>query len=153
VKLTEMRRWLDERDIQLTKSLGQNFLHDAHQLERIVAAAELTPTDKVLEIGPGLGPLTELSGAGGVVLPSRMTRRAAVGAFHPGPRPKVRTATDARRCLAFQTEPRLTDWKLVANLPYSWRRPSWWSWRKRRSGPHAVVTLQFGCAAFDGASG
>ena len=54
--LTEMRRWLDERDIQLTKSLGQNFLHDANQLRRIVAAAELSSTDKVLEIGPGPGP-------------------------------------------------------------------------------------------------
>ncbi len=59
MKLTEMRDLLARRDIQLTKSLGQNFLHDAHQLDRIVAAAELTRTDKVLEIGPGLGPLTE----------------------------------------------------------------------------------------------
>jgi 16S rRNA (adenine1518-N6/adenine1519-N6)-dimethyltransferase len=60
MKLTEMRGVLEQRGIQLTKSLGQNFLHDANQLRRIVDAAELTPTDKVLEIGPGLGPLTEL---------------------------------------------------------------------------------------------
>src|SRR6187401_1469334 len=39
--LTEMRRLLDDRGILLTKSLGQNFLHDANQLRRIVAAAEL----------------------------------------------------------------------------------------------------------------
>ena len=58
--LTEMRSLLAKRDIQLTRSLGQNFLHDGNQLRRIVDAAELTPTDKVLEIGPGLGPLTEL---------------------------------------------------------------------------------------------
>ena len=58
--LTEMRSLLVKRDIQLTRSLGQNFLHDGNQLRRIVAAAELTRTDKVLEIGPGLGPLTEL---------------------------------------------------------------------------------------------
>jgi len=55
-----MRELLTARGIQLTKSLGQNFLHDANQLHRIVAAAELGPADKVLEIGPGLGPLTEL---------------------------------------------------------------------------------------------
>lgn len=60
MKLTEMRELLAKRDIQLTKSLGQNFLHDANQLERIAATAELTKADKVLEIGPGLGPLTEL---------------------------------------------------------------------------------------------
>ena len=58
--LTEMRAWLAKRDIQLTRSLGQNFLHDANQLRRIVEAAELRSSDKVLEIGPGLGPLTEL---------------------------------------------------------------------------------------------
>ena len=60
MKLTEMRELLARRNIQLTKSLGQNFLHDANQLERIVAAGEVTRADKVLEIGPGLGPLTEL---------------------------------------------------------------------------------------------
>jgi 16S rRNA (adenine1518-N6/adenine1519-N6)-dimethyltransferase len=60
MKLTEMREVLSAREIQLTKSLGQNFLHDQNQLRRIVEAAELSTTDKVLEIGPGLGPLTEL---------------------------------------------------------------------------------------------
>src|SRR5437660_1063986 len=60
MKPTEMRELLAREGIQLTKSLGQNFLHDANQLRRIVDAAELTPADKVLEVGPGLGPLTEL---------------------------------------------------------------------------------------------
>jgi 16S rRNA A1518/A1519 N6-dimethyltransferase RsmA/KsgA/DIM1 with predicted DNA glycosylase/AP lyase activity len=58
--LTEMRSLLVKRDIQLTRSLGQNFLHDGNQLRRIVDAAEIQPKDKILEIGPGLGPLTEL---------------------------------------------------------------------------------------------
>src|SRR5436305_3587568 len=60
MKLSEMKQLLDQRQIQLTKSLGQNFLHDRNQLLRIVKAAELGKDDKVLEIGPGLGPLTEL---------------------------------------------------------------------------------------------
>ena len=63
MKLSEMKQLLAEHGIQLTKSLGQNFLHDANQLRRIVAAAELGRSDKVLEIGPGLGPLTELLAA------------------------------------------------------------------------------------------
>ena len=52
MKLTEMRELLAKRNIQLTKSLGQNFLHDANQLERIAAAGELTKADKVLEATP-----------------------------------------------------------------------------------------------------
>src|SRR5215468_6999374 len=55
-----MREILAKRDIQLTKSLGQNFLHDENQLRKIAESAELSKADKVLEIGPGLGPLTEL---------------------------------------------------------------------------------------------
>jgi 16S rRNA (adenine1518-N6/adenine1519-N6)-dimethyltransferase len=40
------------------KGLGQNFLEDPIALEKIVSAAEIQPTDTVLEIGPGLGSLT-----------------------------------------------------------------------------------------------
>jgi 16S rRNA (adenine1518-N6/adenine1519-N6)-dimethyltransferase len=40
------------------KGLGQNFLQDPYELEKIVSVAEIRPTDTVLEIGPGLGSLT-----------------------------------------------------------------------------------------------
>jgi 16S rRNA (adenine1518-N6/adenine1519-N6)-dimethyltransferase len=40
------------------KGLGQNFLQDPIALEQIVAAAEIRPSDTVLEIGPGLGSLS-----------------------------------------------------------------------------------------------
>jgi len=40
------------------KGLGQNFLQDPTALEKIISAAEIQPTDTVLEIGPGLGSLT-----------------------------------------------------------------------------------------------
>ena len=40
------------------KGLGQNFLQNATALEEITSAAEIQPTDTVLEIGPGLGSLT-----------------------------------------------------------------------------------------------
>lgn len=44
--------------MQAKKSLGQNFLHDDNILSAIVAAAEIGPQDRVLEIGAGLGALT-----------------------------------------------------------------------------------------------
>ena len=40
--------------------MGQNFLVDPYHLGKIVAAAELTPADVVLEVGPGPGSLTRL---------------------------------------------------------------------------------------------
>ncbi len=45
-------------NLNLKKSLGQNLLIDTTHLTRIAAAADLTPADTVLEIGPGLGALT-----------------------------------------------------------------------------------------------
>ncbi len=52
------KQLLDRYQIEPKKSLGQNFLSDEGLLTRIVAAAELSPDDEVLEVGPGLGALT-----------------------------------------------------------------------------------------------
>lgn len=41
------------------KKFGQNFLIDAHVLEKIIAAAKITKEDFVLEIGPGIGTMTQ----------------------------------------------------------------------------------------------
>ncbi len=49
---------LRQYGLRADKRLGQNFLQDPYALEKIVAAAEILPTDSVLEIGPGLGSLT-----------------------------------------------------------------------------------------------
>ncbi|HSN76730.1 MAG TPA: 16S rRNA (adenine(1518)-N(6)/adenine(1519)-N(6))-dimethyltransferase RsmA [Anaerolineae bacterium] len=55
VRLAELLR---RHGLHLKKGLGQNFLADPVHLERIVAAAELTPDDVVVEVGPGVGTLT-----------------------------------------------------------------------------------------------
>jgi 16S rRNA (adenine1518-N6/adenine1519-N6)-dimethyltransferase len=49
---------LKRNGLRADKALGQNFLQDPLALENIVSAAEIQPTDTVLEIGPGLGSLT-----------------------------------------------------------------------------------------------
>lgn len=43
------------------KKFGQNFLIDTHVLEKIVDAAQITDEDCVLEIGPGIGTMTQHS--------------------------------------------------------------------------------------------
>lgn len=54
----EIRELAAELDVTPTKKLGQNFLHDPNTVRRIVAAAELSEDDHVVEVGPGLGSLT-----------------------------------------------------------------------------------------------
>jgi 16S rRNA (adenine1518-N6/adenine1519-N6)-dimethyltransferase len=143
MKLTEMRELLATRGIQLTKSLGQNFLHDANQLRRIVKAAELSKPDKVLEIGPGLGPLTELllQNTGEVLAIEKDAQlveflrerfgsefRLQPAGHSPAKPPEGGTPNfqllhdDALKFL--KREPHdWSDWKLVANLPYSVASP------------------------------
>jgi 16S rRNA (adenine1518-N6/adenine1519-N6)-dimethyltransferase len=55
---TEVRRLCAQLGLSPSKRRGQNFVHDANTVRRIVAAARLSPTDVVLEVGPGLGSLT-----------------------------------------------------------------------------------------------
>lgn len=50
---------LQKYGFQFKKQFGQNFLIDEHVLGKILSGAEITPEDYVLEIGPGIGTLTE----------------------------------------------------------------------------------------------
>ena len=54
----EIRELAARLGVAPTKRLGQNFVHDANTVRRIVAAAVLTVDDVALEVGPGLGSLT-----------------------------------------------------------------------------------------------
>lgn len=158
-----MKRLLTERRIQLTRSLGQCFLHDGNQLRRIVEAADLTKTDKVLEIGPGLGPLTELllQKAGELLAIEKDARLASVlrasfrleqpGASGQGRCVVLHESHPARSHLLvddaleyLRRERRdWSDWKLVANLPYSVASPILVELAQGQGPPQRLVaTLQ-----------
>jgi 16S rRNA (adenine1518-N6/adenine1519-N6)-dimethyltransferase len=55
---TEIRRLAKELDFRPRKALGQNFVHDANTVRRVVTASGVGRSDHVLEVGPGLGSLT-----------------------------------------------------------------------------------------------
>jgi 16S rRNA A1518/A1519 N6-dimethyltransferase RsmA/KsgA/DIM1 with predicted DNA glycosylase/AP lyase activity len=65
MKLSEISATLREIQVSPVKTLGQNFLHDRNLAQWIVARAELKPDDYVVEVGPGLGALTEFALASG----------------------------------------------------------------------------------------
>jgi 16S rRNA (adenine1518-N6/adenine1519-N6)-dimethyltransferase len=124
VKLSEIKLLLAQRGLKLTKSLGQNFLHDQNQLRRILRAAEVGPADKVLEIGPGLGPLTALLvEQAGVVLAIEKDRRLFDYLAQ-----KFSTVSNLQLIHAdalqyLRENRRWGGWKLAANLPYSVASP------------------------------
>lgn len=55
----QIRETLDKYGFKFSKSLGQNFLIDGNIVRKIVTEANITKNDYVLEIGPGMGTLTE----------------------------------------------------------------------------------------------
>ena len=59
MKISEIKSTLERLGASPRKSLGQNFLHDANLARWIVERLELAPGDHVIEIGPGLGALTQ----------------------------------------------------------------------------------------------
>ena len=145
MKLSEIRSILHEEDIQLTKSLGQNFLHDQHQLQKIVDLAQIEPNDKILEIGPGLGPLTEplLKAAGHVTAIEKDRRLINVlkKKFENFNNFQLQHADSLQ--LIRRSELNWSNYKLVANLPYSIASPLMidLAWGEHR--PSAmIVTLQ-----------
>lgn len=127
----EVRELADELGVQPTKRLGQNFVHDANTVRRIVAAAGLPAGATVLEVGPGLGSLTlGLLEAGHPVIAVEIDARLAaqlprtVERLQPGAALTVVTA-DAMRIeaealhAAGSARPSAPPTALVANLPYN----------------------------------
>jgi len=119
VTLTETKRALDEIGSAPTKSLGQNFLIDQNILRIVVEAAEIVRNEPVLEIGAGLGVLTQaLLEAGATVtavekdvrLHGFLQRRFAG-------RKNVKLIQGDALTLDLERAP--SDFKLIANLPYS----------------------------------
>ena len=53
------RHILKKFNLRASKRLGQNFLTDSEVVRKIVDAAEISEGDEVLEIGPGIGTLTQ----------------------------------------------------------------------------------------------
>ena len=118
---TEIRRLADELGVSPTKKLGQNFVHDANTIRRIVSIAGVSEGDHVLEVGPGLGSLTlGLLEAGATVSVIEIDPRLA-GAL---PRTVSRYFPDRTVSVMTQdalevTEVSGTPTALVANLPYN----------------------------------
>ena len=55
MRLSELQKYLQEIGAKPSKSLSQNFLIDNNILDKIIALAEISADDRVIEIGPGPG--------------------------------------------------------------------------------------------------
>jgi len=155
-----VQRLLREHNLHPRKGLGQHFLVSEAHLQRIVEAAELTPNDVVLEIGPGLGTLTALlaAQAGHVVaveldeelipiLQRTLADRSNVTIVH-GDILQLRPSDLVSRSESLGPQPETRNstpetYKVVANLPYYITSAALRHLLEAESPPHLMVlTMQ-----------
>lgn len=105
------------------KSLGQHFLLNPVTLDQIVDLAEIGPDDRILEIGPGPGALTErMAAKAGRLVAVEMDSRfshALQEKFSGNPKVTIIEGDFLRTNLEELLAPDLSGWKVIANLPYN----------------------------------
>ena len=119
---TEIRSLAERLDVSPTKKWGQNFVHDANTVRKIVAAAKLTAGEAVVEVGPGLGSLTlglleQGHPVTAIEIDPRLAAELPATAETHGVDPGMLTViqADALGVTELPTAPTA----LVANLPYN----------------------------------
>ncbi|MFZ9099880.1 MAG: 16S rRNA (adenine(1518)-N(6)/adenine(1519)-N(6))-dimethyltransferase RsmA [Candidatus Planktophila sp.] len=118
----EIRELAAKLDLKPSKSLGQNFVHDANVCRKIVRTAGVTAEDIALEIGPGLGSLTlamleEAKSVVAVEIDSRLAQQLpmTVAAHSDRAQELIVINQDALTLCDLPVQPTV----LVANLPYN----------------------------------
>jgi 16S rRNA (adenine1518-N6/adenine1519-N6)-dimethyltransferase len=113
-------RILQAFHLKADKNLGQNFLVEESVVNRIAKAAELTPEDTVLEIGPGIGTLTQaLAMTGASVVSVELDKRLipvlqeTIGAYE-----NVRVVQGDILKINILETVQAEPFKVCANLPY-----------------------------------
>lgn len=102
--------------IRANKGLGQHFLVDSESVEKIVEAAEIEKDDTVLEIGPGLGVMTDRLGETGANIVAVETDSKLVELLRR--RVPANVTVEEADIMQFNLTSLPVGYKVVANVPY-----------------------------------
>jgi len=117
---SQVKSWCIENGFHPSRALGQNFLIDRNVLDAIVAAAGVGEGERVLEIGPGLGVLTEaLLNAGASVTAVEKDARLVAYLTETLGNPALRVITADALELPLDDLFNPPFDRCVSNLPYS----------------------------------
>jgi len=139
---TQVKSWCIGNGFHPSRALGQNFLIDRNVLEAIVAAAGVGEGERVLEIGPGLGVLTEvLLQAGASVTAVEKDARLAAYLAEAFKHPALRVITaDALELPLDELLSPPFD-RCVSNLPYSVGTRILLDIARHPAAPHSITVL------------
>ena len=131
------------------KQLGQNFLVNPEALEIILEAGALTDADTVIEIGAGLGCLTDILVRRAkrviAVEVDELLYKALAAQFEMDSRVQLLNADILKLALdpllCHDTKPASTTFKVIANLPYSITTPILWKLLDHYKQIHSCVLM------------
>ncbi len=135
-----IKELLSQHGARASKGLGQNFLIDKNVLEKIVTAADLKPSDGVLEIGPGIGTLTQ-------ELAKKAKRVVAVEKDRKMCEILQKTLEGYKNVEVVDEDilktnlSSLKDYKIVANLPYYITSPVIRKFLEANNPPELMVLM------------
>ena len=144
-QLSKVKETLKNMDRRARKGLGQHFLVDSSYLKTISAKAELSKGDTVIEVGPGLGVLTEvlLEEAGHVIaveVDAALTN-ALTRALSESPNLILVNADILKTTPEQLLDAGVTSYKVVANLPYNIASPVLRRFLEARFKPSLIVVM------------
>jgi len=134
-----IKELLSKYETRPSKGLGQNFLIDKNVLEKIIKAADIKPTDTILEVGPGIGTLT-------AELAEHAKQVIAVEKSETMCQILKETLSNYKNVeiinadiLRYQLQ--TTSYKLVANIPYYITAPLIRTFLETESQPEKIILL------------
>jgi 16S rRNA (adenine1518-N6/adenine1519-N6)-dimethyltransferase len=151
--IRKIDRLLSQLKVIPKRNLGQNFLLSEHWQKELVQYAQITEQELVLEIGPGLGHLTQFllektPLVWSVEIDPRLTEFVAHRFSHF---PKFRVWNEDILCSKHAIQPKIMEeiaqqscpWKIVSNLPYSIATPLILNFLEMQHQPNAMLfTIQ-----------
>lgn len=142
--IQEVKKILEKNQTFAKKHFGQNFLVDQNVLNRITETAEITPEDNIVEIGPGLGVLTqELAQKAHSVKTIEIDKNII-----PILEENLQTLTKEEYKKieiinqdALKYEPTFKNYKVVANIPYNITSPLITHFLTQKNAPSSLTLL------------
>jgi 16S rRNA (adenine1518-N6/adenine1519-N6)-dimethyltransferase len=134
-----IKELLSKYEARPSKGLGQNFLIDKASLDRIIQAANLNPEDFVLEVGPGLGTLTQkLAEKSGRVV-SIEKDKTMIEILKETLSEYKNVEVINADILRYQ--PQTTNYKVIANIPYYLTSPLIRKFLESKNQPKEMVLM------------
>ena len=122
-----------------SKGLGQNFLIDKNILDKIIDSANLNSADFVLEVGPGLGTLTqELAKRAGQVV--AVEKDENMIEILKETLPEYKNVEVLNEDI-LKYNPQQTDYKLIANIPYYLTSPLIRKFLESKNPPKEIILM------------